>query len=287
MAEIVYHLYESAHNFNDGVNTAVNLIPQQWNRFTVTDGLAFTENTLSALHYRDVYLANAIESVSSELTNKYSAGLGIYINTATNTISRNITENDYKYSKEFGVLEDPDKYNVSLNISHDADNRLGFDSNGFLTYSYDGTQVTSWIAYNEIPEDNPTILPSEPTDTKNIAGGSTTTIEGITSTTTGLPTTARFINVDISHYAGTLISTFGGPNENYAEYTNVKMPDGTYEMTDIVTSAKKNGHPVAYDIFDPFDRNKFGLTAGVNVSGGQNYITDSVDMVPDNVFFIW
>lgn len=288
MAEIVYHLYESAHNFNDGVNTAINLIPQQWNRFTVTDGLAFTENTLSALHYRDVYLANVIESVSSELTNKYSAGLGIYINTATNTISRNIAEDSYKFSKEFSIVEDTENYNVSLNVSHDADNRLGFDTSGFLTYSYDGTQVTGWIDYNnEEPQDNPQTY-TVPTNTGTLVlnGGASSISGGISAEISEFPNNTTMVYVDYSKLTSGITADFGGPERNYAKFKKLNV-NGIIKTTDIVTSAIIEIPTTdSFNVFNPTDKTKYEIMQ-TDISGGSNYVTDTVDMVPDNVFFVW
>ena len=280
MAEIVYHLYESAHNFNDGVNTAVNLIPQQWNRFTVTDGLAFTENTLSALHYRDVYLANVIESVSSELTNKYSAGLGIYINTATNTISRKIAKDDYKFSKEIGILEDPDKYNVSLNISQDTTNKLDFNSEGKLRYNNEGiTQLTGWIEYNEEPQVNPQTYISPPPGSEDVTLNGTTEVEI-------LPNNTTMVYVESSKLTSGLTADFGGPERNYTEFKKLNI-NGTIKTTDIVTSAiTEIPTTESFNVFNPTDKTKYEIMS-TEISGGSNYVTDTVDMVPDNVFFVW
>lgn len=279
MAEIVYHLYESAHDFKDGVNTAVNLIPQQWNRFTVTDGLAFTENTLSALHYRDVYLANAIESVSSELTNKYSAGLGIYINTATNTISRKISKDDYKYSKEFGIVDDTENYNVSLNISQDETNKLSF-VDGYLAYNNEGIiQLTGWIDYNEDPQVSPT------TSTVPPPGSEVVTINGSTEVEE-LPNNTTMVYVESSKLTSGLTADFGGPERNYAEFKKLNI-NGTIKTTDIVTSAITEIPTTdSFNVFNPTDKTKYEIMQ-TDISGGSNYVTDTVDMVPDNVFFVW
>ena len=286
MAEIVYHLYESAHNFNDGVNTAVNLIPQQWNRFTVTDGLAFTENTLSALHYRDVYLANAIESVSSELMNKYSAGLGIYINTATNTISRYIAEDSYKFSKEFGIVEDTENYNVSLNISH-VNNHLGLSA-GKLAYISEQEPLTGWIDYNnEEPQDNPQTYPVPTnTGTLDLIGGASSISGGISAEISEFPNDATIVYVDYSNLTSGLTADFGGPNRDYAEFKKINI-NGIIKTTDIVTSAiTEIPTTSSFNVFNPTDKTKYEIMQ-TDISGGSNYVTDTVDMVPDNVFFVW
>lgn len=286
MAEIVYHLYESAHNFNDGVNTAVNLIPQQWNRFTVTDGLAFTENTLSALHYRDVYLANVIESVSSELTNKYSAGLGIYINTATNTISRNIAEDSYKFSKEFGIVEDTENYNVSLNISHE-NNHLGFSA-GKLAYISEQDHLTGWIDYNnEEPKDKPQTYPVPTnTGTLELNGGASSISGGISAEISEFPNDATMVYVDYSKLTSGITADFGGPERNYAKFKKLNV-NGIIKTTDIVTSAITEIPTTdSFNVFNPTDKTKYEIMS-TEISGGSNYVTDTVDMVPDNVFFVW
>lgn len=71
--EIAKNLYNSAYDFEDGIHSAINLNPLGWTKFTVTDGNAMTEDTLSALHYRDYYLANSIEKIEKTLFEKYKA----------------------------------------------------------------------------------------------------------------------------------------------------------------------------------------------------------------------
>lgn len=110
MKSPVYPLYESAYCFDsaDPKLSAVDLIPTEWNRFTVTDGKAFTDETLEALKWRDVYLANTIEEVSGELSDKYIAGAGIEIDKENKTIGRVSTKFKLNCSSGLG-------YNESLN----------------------------------------------------------------------------------------------------------------------------------------------------------------------------
>ena len=107
MKSPVYPLYESAYCFDsaDPKLSAVDLIPTEWNRFTVTDGKAFTDETLEALKWRDVYLANTIEEVSGELSDKYIAGAGIEIDKENKTIGRVSTKFKLNCSSGLGYNE--------------------------------------------------------------------------------------------------------------------------------------------------------------------------------------
>ena len=82
--ETYYHLYETAHS--GLLDEPVNLVPESWNRFTVTDGDWMTSDTLEALRYRDLFLAQQIEIVDNDKKNHYVAGNSIFIDDDTYTI---------------------------------------------------------------------------------------------------------------------------------------------------------------------------------------------------------
>ena len=76
-----YHLFETAHS--GLLDEPVNLVPESWNRFTVTDGNWMTSATLNALCYRDLFLSQQIEIVDNDKKNHYVAGNSIVIDDDT------------------------------------------------------------------------------------------------------------------------------------------------------------------------------------------------------------
>ena len=92
-----YHLFETAHS--GLLDEPVNLVPESWNRFTVTDGNWMTSATLEALRYRDLFLSQQIEIVDNDKKNHYVAGNSIVIDNDTYTINFIPTQYNYNFKK--------------------------------------------------------------------------------------------------------------------------------------------------------------------------------------------
>lgn len=143
----INHLFESAHNFGDGVNTAVNLIPHEWSHFTVTDGDWMTQNTLKPLYWRDMYLANTIDDYAKERQNFLIGGVGVIINNNSHTISYNnlakpiitnypIKYSDYNTTGAFNLQYVSDSINIGsskINFTTDINNCLKVNINSTIT----------------------------------------------------------------------------------------------------------------------------------------------------------
>lgn len=297
----ITHLYESAHCFDETSEqlSAVNLVPQEWNRITVTDGKAMSEDTLSALKWRDVYLANTIEAVSGELEDKYIGGKGIKIDKSTHTISRCDCKDNFNftsgltYNENFGNL-------VYLNLDESEDNILNINPDGELycdtnstertidkpaqghTYniSFNSqaqenypqgaglvyvTQSSGEIHYNNYYA-NPTIKP-ELNDILNESYDA--------------------LNIDVSK--GDTVEA-----HNVSKFKYYYPSDGDVIPSYVIEETKNDVSSLdssSYNIFDPTDRRTILWIDGETASGGKNYILEGtendIDMCPTGVLYIW
>ena len=109
-----YHLFETAHN--GLLDESVNLVPESWNRFTVTNGDWMTNATLSALCYRDLFLAQQIEIVDNDKKNHYIAGDSINIDDMQK--DKMIVDKVYEYSS------DTRKYLICKNKKNEVYQRI-------------------------------------------------------------------------------------------------------------------------------------------------------------------
>jgi len=290
--EVVNHLYESAHYFDES-NTAINLVPAEWNRSTVTDGKVMSEDTLSALKWRDVYLANTIEAVSGELDNKYIEGLGIKIDKETHTISKADCKQVFNFVS--GVGYNNLWGNLIFTTFDESDTNKLTISDGELTYK--STQVEEIEPGVNIKEYKATINPEGLTSFPATAG--LVFVSGNHShfwdTHFGNPETrpnddkVNYVPFDVTNYS--LFDPDEYPFESYSakEYTVYYRPDGfadivpDYEVSSTGTTTYNNMTSTG---IDPTDRNTTYCDS-TTASGGSNFISGDIDMCPTGVLYIW
>ena len=185
-------------------------------------------------------------------------GNGIDIDTETHTISRKDIAYDYQFGK--GLKYNPLNNKVYLNLAnYNVFNGLTFNENSELCYSAKN-MVTGWI--------------EEPTT--HISGG----VEGSAE----LPTN-QIIFVSTATYTEQLSGDFYDiEGSSVSSYKILKYHNGSTGYRDIMTAQSASG--TSSNIFDPTDTTKFVKT-DKDITGGKNFITDQVNMVPDNVMFIW
>lgn len=189
-------------------------------------------------------------------------GYGIDIDTETHTISRKDFAYDYQFGK--GLKYNPLNNKVYLNLAnYNALNGLTFNENSELCYSAKNADA-GWI--------EPII------DNRDIRGG----VEGSAE----LPTN-QIIYVSSSTYTETLDNSFAViEGSSVSSYKILEYHDGSTGYRDIMTAQSASGSSSSTNIFDPNDTTKFVIT-DKDITGGKNFITDQVNMVPDNVMFIW
>lgn len=288
----VFQLNESAYYFNSALS-AVNLIPDEWNGFTVTDGLVMTEETVSALAWRDVYLATVIDSVSAELTDKYIGGKGIVIDKDTWTISRVNCKQKFNFVNGLGFKEDWNNY-VYIKLDSSYDNRLTIN-NDTLLYETSAQSISS--------------------DNDNI----TTSAEAFITTGADyyseFPQNCGFIYVDNVHHHFTSVIHGGYPgyrkNGNYSVLDNfnvLEIASGTNIENYSAKNYKVYYYPselsgdvpdfVVNEVITPISSTSISWSFspndndtvecdGITASGGWNFISGDVNMVPENVLIIW
>ncbi len=283
--ETYYHLYETAHS--GLLDEPVNLVPESWNRFTVTDGSWMTSATLDALCYRDLFLAQQIQIVDKDKSEHYKAGDWITINSATYTISFTPTEYNYYFTDGLNCNEDynyvtipipdnfnttdgrPDKYKV---------NKIEIKDDG-LYYGF--TPLQSHI----VPPVETIVhyVPSNSAGIVNKAGAVTT-----------FPNDANVVYVSAS-----TLETFDEYYDYQRKQGNIDSwtaSIGAYVANGRLTSSYDDSNVsgdshtnTSSNIFNPNDRTQFNGVTGYSPSleGGLNYISGDVDMVPSGVLFIY
>lgn len=276
-----YHLFETAHT--GLLDESVNLVPESWNRFTVTNGDWMTNATLSALCYRDLFLAQQIEIVDNDKKNHYIAGDSINIDDDTYTIK--ILPKQYNYNFKTGLdLNEEYRYvTFSLPSTFEADDRPD-------PYKINKIKISSDGLYYSITKGN-NYTSSATIETHNVPANSA----GIIGVTT-FPESATIVYIS----AATL-ETF----DEYYEYQSKQYhkdswsadtleyrADGrdTSTSSEFINSSYSSIPSSTYNIFNPTDSAKFNaVTGNINPSleGGLNYICGNVNMVPSGVLFIY
>ena len=203
-------------------------------------------------------------------------GYGIDIDTETHTISRKDFAYDYQFGK--GLKYNPLNNKVYLNLAnYNALNGLTFNENSELCYSAKN-MVTGWVDFNSGHSAvNPQIYPEPP------SGSYKTSVTGRVEGSAELPTN-QIIYVSAATLSETAHNVFH--DINGSSVSSYKILNSSAGYSYIMTAQSANGSSTSSDIFDPNDTTKFVKT-DKDITGGKNFITDQVNMVPDNVMFIW
>lgn len=277
-----YHLFETAHS--GLIDEPVNLVPEHWNRFTVTDGGWMTSATLSALCYRDLFLAQQIEIVDNDKKNHYTAGYYIDIDDDTYTI--NLLQTKYKYNFKNGLALNEGYHYVSFALpsTFEADDRPPEYKINKINLSSDGL-------YYSITKGND-YTSSATIETHNVPSNSA----GIVGDVTTFPESATIVYIS----AATM-----NVCDEYYEYQSKEhqidswsagivgyRADGrdTSTSSEFISSSSHSSFSALDNIFNPNDTTRFhAVTGNINPSleGGLNYICRNVNMVPSGVLFIY
>ena len=268
-AKAKYHLYETAHS---GIipGQTVNLVPKTWTTRTVTDGVWMTSATLSALDFRDYFLANMIDAVNEDKKNHYVGKDGIVIDHEKRTISYDPIDGKYVFDNNSAMWCEPNSKFVYTKLNENTNNKIKL-KNGYINYDL--------TAANRDITATTTIIPT--TITGLITAGSQSISE--------FPTGANVVFVNLNDYTlkKDLTTIDGGvwidkdPGCAWNSATHQK----DYWEASTGTPPEPIEHPdITYSsVFDPSDPTKY--TGGL--TGGKNYITDNVNMVPSEVLFIY
>ena len=276
-----YHLFETAHT--GLLDEPVNLVPESWNRFTVTNGDWMTYATLSALCYRDLFLAQQIELVDNDKKNHYIAGDSINIDDDTYTIK--ILPKQYNYNFKTGLdLNEEYRYvTFSLPSTFEADDRPPQYKINQIKSSADGL-------YYSITKGN-NYTSSSTIETHNVPPNSA----GIVGVTT-FPENATVVYISAA--------TMNVYDEYYEQQSKEYQVDcwsadtleyradgrDTSTSSEVISSTAGSDSNTTYNIFNPTDSAQFhAVTGNINPSleGGLNYICGNVNMVPSGVLFIY
>jgi hypothetical protein len=278
-----YHLFETAHT--GLLDESVNLVPESWNRFTVTNGDWMTNATLSALCYRDLFLAQQIEIVDNDKKNHYIAGDSINIDDDTYTIK--ILPKQYNYNFKTGLnLNEEYRYvTFSLPSTFEADDRPN-------PYKINKIKISSDGLYYSITKGN-NYTSSATIETHNVPANSAGIIGDVTTFPEGADVvyiSASNLNVFDEYYEYKSkqyhIDYWSGGIEEYRE-------DGRCNITGIINSSLSSISSytnISSNIFKPTDTTHFNAITGEenpSLVGGLNYICGDVNMVPSGVLFIY
>lgn len=277
-----YHLFETAHT--GLLDDPVNLVPESWNRFTVTNGDWMTNATLSALCYRDLFLAQQIEIVDNDKKNHYIAGDSINIDDDTYTIK--ILPKQYNYNFKTGLnLNEEYRYvTFSLPSTFEADDRPD-------PYKINKIKISSDGLYYSITKGN-NYTSSATIETHNVPANSA----GIVGVTT-FPESANIVYISASN-----LNVF----DEYYEYQSKQYQidywsagiEGYREdgrcvsgwCEDISSYSDSSKSYTSSNIFNPTNTAHFNAVTGEDnpsLEGGLNYICGNVNMVPSGVLFIY
>ena len=277
-----YHLFETAHS--GLLDEPVNLVPESWNRFTVTDGNWMTSATLNALCYRDLFLSQQIEIVDNDKKNHYVAGNSIFIDNDTYIINFIPTQYNYNFKSGLNFNEDYRYISISLPRTFDTlDNRPE-------EYKINKIKLSSDGLYYSITKGNNTESTIEK-ETHNLPANSA----GIIGDVTTFPQNANIVyisdanmNVFDEYYEYQSkqyqIDSWSADTVEYQE--NGRCLSGWNEF---INSSYNNTSYTSANIFNPNDITQFNAVTGENPSlkGGLNYICGNVNMVPSGVLFIY
>lgn len=203
-------------------------------------------------------------------------GYGIDIDTETHTISRKDFAYDYQFGQ--GLKYNPLNNKVYLNLAnYNALNGLTFNENSELCYSAKNADA-GWTDFNNGHSAvNPQIYPEPP------SGSYKTTVTGGVEGSAELPTN-QIIYVSAATLSDSAHNEFY--DINGSSVSSYKILDSSAGYSYIMTAQSSNSAGTSSNIFDPTDTTKFVIT-DKDITGGKNFITDQVNMVPDNVMFIW
>lgn len=291
--ETYYHLYETAHT--GLIDKPVNLVPESWNRFTVTDGGWMTSATLDALCYRDLFLAQQIQVVDEDKKHHYT-GIGyIEIDNDSYTISVRPFEYNYYFTNglnlnnEFRYVSLPLPETIEGRPSEYSANRL--HNSGGLDYEISRAHSEADINPHYNDYENHTIT------AKGLVGGDIQSF----------PPNANTVYVSYSKQEWNdkrSLETYKKGTYDYWEITGSTInyedgirQNGKYDDLPVVkegvggeyTLDETGGEHSQEPIFDPTDTTHFSYNDGTTKSlqGGKNYITDTINMIPDEVLFIY
>ena len=270
-AKTKYHLFESAHS---GLlpDQTVNLVPKTWTKRTVTDGEWMTEKTIKALDWRDYYLANAIDVVDEDKYEHYSAGYCIDIDKETNTISFVPGDVNYKFDADSGLFFDEQTQYVYTKIPasvNGVDNRIIMSGNkldyyisayGDLTHSADETTAQPIINDSAQGIVDPDSISAFPT------GCNVVFVE------------SAYLDINDTWSSWNVKNGY----EDYYDSATKERYANTYDNV-LISNSSNLVSSTDYNVFDPNDSVEY--TGGF--SGGSNFISGDVNMVPTGVLFIW
>lgn len=277
-----YHLFETAHS--GLINKPVNLVPEYWNRFTVTNGDWMTNATLSALCYRDLFLAQQLEIVDNDKKNHYIEGDSIKIDNDTYTIKILPTQYNYNFKNGLDLNEEYRYVSIALPSTFEADDRPPKYKTNKIKISADGL-------YYSITKGN-NCTSSVTIETHNVPSNSA----GIVGDVTSFPESANVVYIS----AATM-----NVYDEYYEYQFEQhqidkwsagivgyRDDGrdTSSYSVFIDSSYSSKSDTSSNIFNPNDTTQFhAVTGNINPSleGGLNYICGNVNMVPSGVLFIY
>ena len=277
-----YHLFETAHS--GLINKPVNLVPEYWNRFTVTNGDWMTNATLSALCYRDLFLAQQLEIVDNDKKNHYIEGDSIKIDNDTYTIKILPTQYNYNFKNGLDLNEEYRYVSIALPSTFEADDRPPKYKTNKIKISADGL-------YYSITKGN-NCTSSVTIETHNVPSNSA----GIVGDVTSFPESANVVYIS----AATM-----NVYDEYYEYQFEQhqidkwsagivgyRDDGrdTSSYSVFIDSSYNSKSDTSSNIFNPNDTTQFhAVTGNINPSleGGLNYICGNVNMVPSGVLFIY
>lgn len=203
-------------------------------------------------------------------------GYGIDIDTETHTISRKDFAYDYQFGK--GLKYNPLNNKVYLNLAnYNALNGLTFNENSELCYSAKNADA-GWVDFNSGHSAvNPQISAEPP------SGSYSAIIKGGVEGSAELPTN-QIIYVSKATLSETAHNVFH--DINGSSVSSYKILNSSAGYSYIMTAQSASGSSTSTNIFDPTDTTEFVIT-DKDITGGKNFITDQVNMVPDNVMFIW
>ena len=276
-----YHLFETAHS--GLLDEPVNLVPESWNRFTVTDG-NWMSSTLSALCYRDLFLAQQIELVDNDKKNHYVAGNSIFIDDNTYTINFLPTQYNYNFKSGLNFNKDFRYISIPLPSTFESDDRPD-------EYKINKLQLSSDGLYYSFTKGN-NYETSSSIETHNVPSNSA----GIIGEVTSFPESANIVYISASNLnvydvynesksKQYQINCWSAGIEEYRE--NGRCISGWKEIPSLTISSNSY---TSSNIFNPSDNTPFNAVSGeVNPSleGGLNYICGDVNMVPSGVLFIY
>lgn len=276
-----YHLFETAHT--GLLDESVNLVPESWNRFTVTNGDWMTNATLSALCYRDLFLAQQIEIVDNDKKNHYIAGDSINIDDDTYTIK--ILPKQYNFKTGLNLNEEYRYVTFSLPSTFEADDRPD-------PYKINKIKISSDGLYYSFTKGN-IYETSSSIETHNVPSNSAGIIGDVTEFPEGADVvyiSAATMNVYDEYYEYQSkehqIDSWSADTLEYREYGR----DTSTTSSEFINPSYSRNSSSTYNIFKPTDSAKFNaVTGNINPSleGGLNYICGNVNMVPSGVLFIY